>query len=142
MSECFARDYEELFGDLSEEIAEFELLSCSKKYEVPIDKIQLYNNLVHTEIDIVLESSNCLFIGEAKAEMDFGSDGRLVLVHQLIRQYVVAKLLICRLNLKKTVVPFVVGDNPEQLRKKGQLKFMICQKGLREPDCCKKHGRL
>ena len=58
----------------------------------------LGNNLVNTEIDIVLQSPNHLFIGEAKHEMTFGANGRLVLVHQLIRQYVMAKILMDRLE--------------------------------------------
>ena len=33
-----------------------------------------------------------------KHEMTFGANGRLVLVHQLIRQYVMAKILMDRLE--------------------------------------------
>ena len=41
-------------------------------------------------IDIVLETMDRLFIGEAKLESALGSDSDHVLVHQLIRQYAMA----------------------------------------------------
>ena len=89
----------------------------------------LGNNLVNTEIDIVLQSPNHLFIGEAKHEMTFGANGRLVLVHQLIRQYVMAKILMDRLEsdglAKKNVIPFVVGDDVGSLKKGRQVEFMV-----------------
>ena len=94
--------------------------------------VKLRNNLVNTEIDIVLESPNSLFIGEAKHEMSFGADGTLVLVHQLIRQYVVARILVDRLECDKEVVPFVVGDDTKQLRKSRQVGFMIRQGWMKE----------
>ena len=50
-------------------------------------------------IDIVLETTDRLFIGEAKLESTLGSDSDHVLVHQLIRQYVMAHLeTISKLN--------------------------------------------
>ena len=55
---------------------------------------KLRDNLINTEVDVVLESPDSLFIGEVKDVSDFGADSRYVLVHQLIRQYVTATILI------------------------------------------------
>ena len=77
-------------------------------------------------------SQNCLFIGGAKDESDFNTDSRRVLVHQLIRQYVMAKILVARLGSEKKVVPFVVGDNSDKLKRYSQVKFMVCQEWLPE----------
>ena len=89
-------------------------------------------NLANTEIDIVLESPTHLFIGEAKHEMGFHSISRLVLTHQLVRQYVMARLLLDRLGCEKAVVPFVVGDDSDKMRKPNQVKFMIWKGWLDE----------
>lgn len=100
---------------------------CAEGYEK-----KLYSNLLNTEIDIVLETPEYLFIGEAKAEMDFGADGNLVLIHQLIRQYVMATLLVDRLaqkdsRYKREVVPFLVGQDKQALKDKCQVEFMMSQ---------------
>ena len=86
---------------------------------------KLYDNLPNTEIDIVLETPEYLFIGEAKDESGFGADGNLILVHQLIRQYVMAKILAngC-LKRNITVVPFIVGEDIEDLKRTAQVQFM------------------
>ena len=91
--EDFAQRYRRLFPNLREKIEEFQSEKGLKlqlpnqwNYDVPEDRMaQLGNNLVNTEIDVVLETPKCLFIGEAKAESTFGTDGSDVLVHQLIR---------------------------------------------------------
>ena len=97
----------------------------------PSRKRKLASNLFNTEIDIVLESPSHLFIGEAKHLSTFGASGRDVLTHQLIRQYVMAKILL-KLpgNKEKAVVPFVVGDSRAYLEKTLQVQFML------------KHGRM
>ena len=75
-----------------------------------------FNNLLNTEIDIVLESPNHLFIGEAKSEMGFSPRSNRVLVHQLVRQYVTARILLAYVNLncKKSVIPFIVWDKDDE----------------------------
>ena len=144
--EELAGRYRRLFPDLREKIEGFreEIEGSSKFRELrpwnydaskkeQWDKLR--TNLVNTEIDIVLETPNHLFIGEAKHEMGFGANGDLVLVHQLIRQYVMAKILISRLvsdeqlESEKRVVPFVVRDKPEG-REQAQIEFMIAQRWL------------
>lgn len=87
----------------------------------------LYNNLLNTEIDIVLETQGSLFIGEAKGEMGLGADGSLILVHQLIRQYVTASILLDIMRIEKNVVPFLVveEENRESMMNTGQIRFMI-----------------
>ncbi len=86
----------------------------------------LYNNLLNTEIDIVLETPGSLFIGEAKGEMGLGADGGLILVHQLIRQYVTASILLDIMGIEKNVVPFLVveEENRESMMNTGQVRFM------------------
>lgn len=92
----------------------------------------LRNNLRNTEVDIVLESPTHLFIGEAKHESRFGASGGDVLTHQLIRQYVMARILIEMQGTFRRVVPFVVGNEAEALLKNSQVRFMIKQGWLRE----------
>ena len=93
----------------------------------------LRNNLINTEVDIVLDTNNHLFIGEAKLESTFGADSRYLLVHQLIRQYVMATMLLDKLELKenKKVVPFIVGKDAEQIKGHHQVKFIMERKWLK-----------
>ena len=82
---------------------------------------RLTNNLLGTEIDVVLETPNHLFIGEVKHESTLGADGKLVLVHQLIRQYVTATILLQLVGDHKEVIPFVVGDDTDYLKRTPRL---------------------
>ena len=113
-----------------EEFQEFRLLR-PENYDVSTEdrKGNLVNNLSNTEIDVVLETPNHLFIGEVKHEMSFGANGKLVLVHQLIRQYVMATIFveISKNRPRKRVIPFVVGDGVGSLKKTSQVRFMISQ---------------
>ena len=93
---------------------------------------RLTNSLLGTEVDVVLESPNHLFIGEVKHESTFGADGKLVLVHQLIRQYVTATILLQLAGEHKEVIPFVVGDSTGYLKKTSQVRFMINQDWLKD----------
>lgn len=92
----------------------------------------LRNNLRNTEVDIVLESSTHLFIGEAKHESTFGASGGDVLTHQLVRQYVMARILIEMQGTFRRIVPFVVGNEATALLKNSQVRFMIKQGWMRE----------
>lgn len=94
-------------------------------------------NLANTEIDIVVETPGRLYVGEAKDESGFHSGGELVLVHQLIRQYVMARILV---GLRsdgdaiKEVVPFIVRS-PRRGRESAQVGFMVdrgwlCKKNI------------
>ena len=124
--------YERHFSKLRAQVEEFgrfnELAKCH--YAVS-NKTKLASNLIRTEIDIVLESRSCLFIGEAKSETGFGTDGRNMLVHQLVRQYVMAKVLLDLKGCEKQIVPFVVGEDKDQLCRIGQVRFMIAQEWMR-----------
>ena len=124
----------ELFGNLQESVSDFRVSGRSGfrklqpgNYDTS-DSEGIYRNLYNTEIDIVLESRHTLFIGEAKGEMSLGADGRLVLVHQLIRQYVMANILVDLTGKPKRVVPFVVGCNERQY----QVQFMLKQGWMEE----------
>ena len=93
---------------------------------------KLYDNLRNTEIDVVLQTPNHLFIGEAKQEMAFSASTSLLLVHQLIRQYVTARLLVDRLECEIEVVPFLIVCDREKSKRYEQVKFMRNQCWLRE----------
>ena len=88
-------------------------------------KQKLYRNLYHTEVDVVLQTQSHLCIGEAKCGQALGANSDHVLVHQLIRQYVMAKILVELTGSKKMAVPFVVGDCRDKLIKTAQVNFMI-----------------
>ena len=98
LAECYASQ----FGELRESVANFRAPKHPHTFQTlkphnydasDQNHTVLFNNLRDTEIDIVLQSSGYLFIGEAKHESKFGGEGKLILVHQLIRQYVMAKFL-------------------------------------------------
>jgi hypothetical protein len=87
--------YDCLFGDLRSNVegfGGFQALTC-KNYTSK-EPSRLASNLRNTEIDIVLESSGYLFIGEAKHKTTLHASSRDVLTHQLIRQYVTARILL------------------------------------------------
>ena len=144
--EAVADIYRREFSDLRWHIESFEhnagkrTLTFSElqphNYDVstPGNRAVLYDNVTHSEIDIVLETSNHLFIGEAKDESGFGADGKLILVHQLIRQYVMAKILVDLKDVNKEIVPFIVGDPDklESIRNTVQVGFMIDRDWLKE----------
>ena len=93
------------------------------------ERRKLANNLFNTEIDIVLSTPTRLYIGEAKDEAKLRGQGDLVLVHQLVRQYVTARILIDRLVSRGQaspvrVVPFLVR-NKSTGREQAQVDFMV-----------------
>ena len=127
MVEAYDRNFSSLRGDVLgfQEFAELEgghYVSDGERAES-----RLTNNLLGTEIDVVLETPKHLFIGEVKHGSTFGADGKLVLVHQLIRQYVTATILLQIAGEHKEVIPFVVGDSTDYLKKTSQVRFMIRQ---------------
>lgn len=135
--------YRERFGTLRDDLKSYikeagssQTLNKLKEWNYDISSKErlksLRNNLINTEVDIVLETEKHLFIGEAKLESTFGADSRYILVHQLIRQYVMATMLLEKTDDNKSVVPFVVGCNAEQLKRHQQVKFMICQGWIEE----------
>ena len=136
----FSDIYNSLFPDLRKFVQnpkyKFQKLT-DINYDVskPEYRRTLYNNLRGTEIDIVLETSDHLFIGEAKDESRLGRNGKYVLVHQLIRQYVMAKILleiVYSSNDKKGVIPFIVGTNLSSIKNHDQVKLMIDKGWLKE----------
>ena len=95
------------------------------------DKDGLARNVKGAEIDIVIEAPNHLLIGEAKYRSRFSPRRKDVLVHQLIRQYVTARILLDLKGCEKQIVPFVVGEDRKQLCRIGQVRFMIDHYGMR-----------
>ena len=121
---------------------------CADNYEVSSEdqRALLVNNLVNTEIDIVLESPGHLYIGEAKYKSGFHANGKLVLVHQLVRQYVMANVLVDVLGCDRQVVPFVVtegtggtsrptGNAGDPAGRPHQVQFMVEQGWMNEDNC-------
>lgn len=106
----------------------------SHNYIIEKNSENFRNNLRNTEIDIVLQSPNYLFIGEAKDVSDLGAKSEYVLVHQLIRQYVAAQILLDITQCKKTIVPFLAVDSKkmDSVKNTGQVKFMMKHYCLKE----------
>ena len=133
---CLLKYSKEMLPDIRERVLDFKkfrALKCDNyKLPTPESERKLLHNLYNTEIDIVIETPHSLFIGEAKHEASFGADSGLVLVHQLIRQYVMAKSLLKAIGCKRRVVPFVVGDNVDRLKQRQQVRFMIDQCWMNE----------
>ncbi len=143
----FASLYNCRFSDLRQEVEKFPNLELPQEWNyrpASADREKFFNNLRYTETDIVLENPKYLFIGEAKHESPFGKDGHHVLVHQLIRQYVAAELLIHHIGSTQRVVPFIVADKDKlgSVLNTAQVKFMVNQHWLKEAnilswDCIK-----
>lgn len=143
--EKMAEIYNRHFSDLRQKVQDFQATNPPKKFAPLKDhnycvsseenRNDLSQNLQNTEIDIVLETPKRLFIGEAKHESGFGGEGRLVLVHQLIRQYVTATILLDLIGENKQVIPFIVADAGKlaSVNNTAQVKFMLAQEDwLRE----------
>ena len=127
--------YDRNFSNLREQVMAFQEFRDLKEdhyTSTPETASRLMNSLLGTEVDVVLETPKHLFIGEVKHESTFGADGKLVLVHQLMRQYVTATILMQLSGENKAVIPFVVGDRVEYLKKTSQVRFMINQCWLKE----------
>lgn len=137
MVQSLAGMYLEYFPNLRDEIEAYRREERDKhgtfkdlkawNYLVPDQKAKtkLGNNLYNTEIDIVIVTPQNLYIGEAKDESPFGASREDVLVHQLIRQYVMAHILLQCLGKRRCVIPFVVGRKKSELNRKSQVDFMI-----------------
>lgn len=128
------------FQDLRERIQRYRhfrnLDDSEGNYQLSSEKHRpkLVTNLRNTEIDIVLESPTRLYIGEAKSESSFHASGKLVLVHQLVRQYVLAKVLVDVLGCDREVIPFVVV-NSTRGRQSHQVQFMVGQGWMSAESC-------
>ena len=150
LTESLADAYGRYFCGLRREIVEFHDRDPSKNFNSLVAKNynvcgenikQLVSHFKNTEFDIVLETSNHLFIGEAKDESSFGTDGNYVLAHQLIRQFVIAQILAhlvaeCGEEQAKSIVPFVIGPDEDKemasLKNTAQIRFMMEKGYLKE----------
>ena len=145
--EDLARRYVRLFPGLRWRIESFEGVSRfaplkDGNYEADSQKHKraLYSNLRNTEIDVVIEAPGHLFIGEAKHESILRGNGRNVLVHQLVRQYMMARILVELIaedghgETPVKVVPFVIANegNLDTVRRRTQVDFMIREGWLYE----------
>ena len=123
------------FHDLRQRVQQYghfrNLCASEGNYEISSEehRSKLLTNLLNTEIDIVLESPTRLYIGEAKSESSFHASGKLVLVHQLIMQYVLAKVLVHVSGCEREVIPFVVV-NSVRGRQSHQISFMLAQEWM------------
>ena len=121
--------YNKKFSNLQEEIKKAGTrlnINNENNYIVPEDQTQkksLYANLINTEIDIVISTSNYLLIGEAKLEESFGADSDHILTHQLVREYVMATIITeFTGNPKTKIIPFVISK--KSVENCGQVKVM------------------
>lgn len=124
--------YKKTFEGLWEKIDAFKgfkpLKGVNYRVNDEASEKRLINNLLNTEIDIVMRTRDHLYIGEAKRACGFGSDSRNLLVHQLVRQFVVARLIVEYQGLNLCIKPFVILDkHPNPKRYPTQLRFLICQ---------------
>ena len=132
-----AEQYERNFECLRNKIVcfgEFQELE-DENYAIKKDEYNktFVNNILNTEIDIVIQSKCCLYLGEAKKECAFSADSRNVLVHQLVRQRVLGTLLLNTLNSNLKLKQFVVMNNePKEGRRPKQLQFAINQKWIKK----------
>lgn len=133
--------YHRRFADLRQRIIDFKGQPHKFRplqghnYRVsPETQNDFYENLQNTEIDIVVETPQHLFIGEAKQESGFGGSGKLILVHQLVRQFVTATILLDLIGKSKQVVPFVVADYAklDSVNSTAQVAFMVDQGWLKQ----------
>ncbi len=128
-----ATSYSRQFKSMREAIEESQLFSPLKEANYGMQTMaqteQLARNLHGTEIDVVLASQGFLMIGEAKDESRLGGNGNLNLVHQLIRQYVMARVLVDLKGETREIVPFVIVDERRlsSTRNAGQVEFMVSQ---------------
>ena len=129
--------YTKRFGRLRDDVERYahsKRFQALKRWNYDGTKTEeLFNNLYNTEIDVVLETPEHLFIGEAKHETGFHANSSLVLVHQLIRQYVMATVLVNLRNDPRTVVPFLVTDvqlGQGKRRLPNQVQFLLERKWL------------
>ena len=135
----FAQEYQRHFSDLGSDLETYAGFRRLKDWNYDVSRATrkqgLYRNLVGTEIDIIIETPDYLLVGEAKDETSsFGTDGNYVLVHQLVRQYVMAQILVNLTFPAKGVVPFIVGSRQKLpgMKQRDQLKFMIRQGWLKK----------
>ena len=138
----FVESCRRLFPKLREKIKAYDGFRDLKDWNYDIlsenQRTRLLNNLLNTEIDVMLESPGRLYIGEAKYKSGFHADSKLVLVHQLVRQYVTAKVLVDVAGSKQEVVPFVITENSRRFgrsRRPDQMRFMMDRYCLKAGNC-------
>ena len=131
--------YEQEFSDLQGKVFEFKgfdhkYLKRDKNYNLKENSGQLLTNVHNTELDVLIADDYNVYVGEAKGEMrPNASATERMLVHQLVRGYVVVKTLIEYRRLKRPdgtpmlVVPFIVAKGGEinSLMRNNQVRFMI-----------------
>ena len=143
LADTFAESYSRLFPTLRQDVEDFDGFNplkdwnydASRKYKTRYGD-KLSDNLRFTEIDIVLETPRHLFVGESKEESRLGTAGSYVLVHQLIRQYVMAAILVDLVSSRdqyprKEIVPFAVVGDRDRFMATDQVNFMLRYYGLK-----------
>ena len=132
----------DLFGDLRNDVSKFQDPDLPRgftplqprNYSSEEDHFkELFDNLRHTEIDIVIQCGKHLILGEAKYQSSLDTKSRYILVHQLIRQHVMARILLKVCGTDLEISHFLIGDRKRiaNLKKRVQVRFMEKQKWLR-----------
>jgi len=137
--------YEQEFSDLQDKVFEFKgfdlkYLKRSKSYNLKENSRQLCTNVYNTELDVLIADDYNVYVGEAKGEMRSNASAtERMLVHQLVRGYVVVKTWIEYRGLKRpdgnamSVVPFIVAKDEDfaSLMGNNQVQFMIKRRWLK-----------
>ena len=140
--------YEQEFSDLQGKIFNFKgfarsinstenqkgTLKKESNYTVDNNFMGLFNNLYKTELDILIADTESVYVGEAKQESTFDASGDNNLVHQLVRQYVTVEIWLEYREIKKSIIPFIVGDITKlgSIKHNNQVEFMMTHKLLHE----------
>ena len=115
-------------------------LKRSKSYNLKENSRQLCTNVYNTELDVLIADDYNVYVGEAKGEMRSNASAtERMLVHQLVRGYVVVKTWIEYRGLKRpdgnamSVVPFIVAKDEDfaSLMGNNQVQFMIKRRWLK-----------
>ena len=120
-----------LFPNLRKDVEKFsnenpKLLRLPQLYNYEINNAmatKLFHNIRGTEIDIVIETKAAIYIGEVKDTQAFGAKGDAALPHQLLRQYIMVKILLDELQSDLEVIPFVISGSV-RTKNSGQVKLM------------------
>ncbi|WP_413701091.1 hypothetical protein ACLKMH_04955 [Psychromonas sp. KJ10-10] len=133
--------YNENFEKLDEEIEKYNKSGKTKlrinegkykeNYQInETSKGVFINNLFSTEIDLVIKAGKYILIGEFKDTQSFNAKSDYVLVHQLVRQYVMSRVLMDLIGKNDyIIIPFVVTErnvnNNSQIQLMQDLKWLI-----------------
>jgi len=130
--------YQKTFSNLLDNIHQYNITENNPKLKLNNPEINyvvneetkniFLNNLYYTEVDIIIRAGSNLLIGEVKSTQTFGSNSKHVLVHQLLRQYIMVSTLVNEKQFQEkhncifTIIPFVIANRNAE--RTAQVKIM------------------